>query len=585
MNIGAAFDGNTLTTHCAIIGMTGSGKTGLGIVLLEEARRQGVPMIVLDPKGDLGNLLLNDPSEFHIWANNEQISDWERGVLGAGFDLSAPLEMDKVPARIFTPGATYGVPLAVLDSMDPPSSEEDRIEEASTMVSALLSMVGCNPNPMTEEHAVASAILLHHWSKGESPGLAHLVGSIMDPPVKFIGALPMATFISKTKRVNLGRKINTLLAAPSLKAWMAGYPMDPEKLLYGKDGSPRCTVLALSHLSEVERMFFVALLTSKLVSWMRRQPGTGKLRALLYMDEAFGFCPPTKNPPSKKPIMTLLKQARAHGLGVIMATQNPVDLDYKAMSNCGTWLVGTLRTKQDRARIVDAVGESAGLDKKSADRKIAALGKREFILFDAAGRVEQFSSRFALCLLRGPMTRDEISVLSGEQSEEYAVSAMTCWYNQQIEVSSLPGESEKEFVHRCERIVITENQPRIEALIKQYRKVFKKEHEVLADMEQRLRLNAHQMARIEDDGNRKIGLSFLTSVMGGRGASMFTGPGRALVVAKSRWPVLQENVRQSFVDVGRQKEHIEELEAELAEKIEDSETEAFERVLDIVEVK
>ena len=201
---------------------------------------------------------------------------------------------------------------------------------------------------------------MHHWAKGESPGLAHLIGSVMRPPLQFIGALPLDSFLVPRKREALGRKLNTLLAAPGFKAWLSGHPMNPEELLY-KDGMPMCSVLALAHLSEDERMFFTALLMSKLVSWMRRQPGTDSLRAIIYLDEAYGFCPPTKNPPSKQPIMTLLKQARAHGLGLVIATQNPVDLDYKAMSNCGSWLVGTLRTKQDRSRILDAVGESVAV--------------------------------------------------------------------------------------------------------------------------------------------------------------------------------------------------------------------------------
>src|SRR5215813_11971131 len=137
---------------------------------------------------------------------------------------------------------------------------------------------------------------------------------------------------------------------------------------------------------------------------MRRQGGTTELRALVYMDEIFGYFPPhPANPPTKRPLLTLLKQARAQGVGVVLATQNPVDLDYKALANMGLWLVGKLQTEQDRARLREGLLD-AGLAARELDTLLDATRKRVFLLHDVhRPGPTLLHSRWTLSYLRGPL--------------------------------------------------------------------------------------------------------------------------------------------------------------------------------------
>jgi hypothetical protein len=333
-------------------------------------------------------------------------------------------------------------------------------------------------------------------------------------------------------------------------------------------------------------MFFTALLMSRLVSWMRKQPGTGALRALVYLDEAYGFCPPTKNPPSKKPIMTLLKQARAHGLGVIVATQNPVDLDYKAMSNCGTWLVGTLRTKQDRARIIDAVGESVGLDKKVADHRIASLGKREFMLLDATGRAEQFRSRYALCLLRGPLTREEIASLSGPQKIGTVSGHVVGWHNRSLNIYSKPGESRRGFVNRCQRLVLDDIDPKYTALNKRYKKGLMLAHSDVVSLECEIGAaeEMFQSMQKEHQGRAALGVFGGMFGRGGMGAWAVRAVRPGIGTQRKQEKEL-ENIRRKRMGLDKARRSLALLEEELQEQIEAITQDARERVLDISEVK
>jgi hypothetical protein len=196
---------------------------------------------------------------------------------------------------------------------------------------------------------------------------------------------------------------------------MEGEPLDISRLLYTSEGKPRISILSVAHLSDAERMFFVTILLNEVVSWMRSQPGTGSLRAILYMDEIFGYFPPTANPPSKTPMLTLLKQARAYGLGVVLATQNPVDLDYKGLANTGTWFIGRLQTERDKGRLLDGLESAAAgarFDRRQVERVLSSLDSRVFFMNNVHEDAPVlFHTRWALSYLRGPLTRTQIKTL------------------------------------------------------------------------------------------------------------------------------------------------------------------------------
>jgi uncharacterized protein DUF87 len=443
-------DPDDLLTHGMIVGMTGSGKTGLAIVMLEELLRQGVPVIAIDPKGDLANLLLLfdklEPSQFEPWidagaarregkdvktAAAEAAAAWTKGLadwnLGAA-DIAALLKThDSV---IYTPGSSAGVALNVLQSLEAPkgswdAAEEDLRDEIQSIVSGLLTLVKVEADPLQSPPAVFLASLIEHgWRAGKGFSLESLIGEIADPPFDKIGALPLETAFPRKERQRLMTSLNTLLASPSFEAWRKGEPLDVARML-GADGDrPRLAVVSTAHLDDGERLCVTALLLDKVKTWMRRQGGTTALRALVYMDEVFGYFPPhPANPPTKRPLLTLLKQARAQGVGVVLATQNPVDLDYKGLANMGTWLVGTLQTQQDRERLAGGLA-SAGLEGKTAEKLLGATKKRVFLLHDVhRPKPELVQSRWAMSYLRGPLTREEIARLMKGQAKAARAAA------------------------------------------------------------------------------------------------------------------------------------------------------------------
>ena len=436
------YDSKDLTTHAVCVGMTGSGKTGLCLTLLEEAAIDGIPALCIDPKGDLGNLLLTfpelRPSDFEPWIDPaeaerkgrtvpeqaESVSSlWREGLAKWGQDGARIARFrDAVDIAIYTPGSSAGRALRVLESFDPPSEDADVDEQRDQImgaVSGLLALLGINPDPVnSKEHILLSNLLSHAWSNGESLQLGDLVRRISEPPFDRIGVMDLETFYSASDRQKLAMQMNGLLASPGFSTWLDGEPLDIQRLLWTDEGKPRIAILSIAHLSEAERMFFVSTLLNRVVSWVRRQSGTSSLRALLYMDEVFGFLPPVSEPPSKRPLLTLLKQARAYGFGIVLATQNPVDLDYKALSNCGTWFLGRLQTERDVARVVDglegASSSSGGsLDRGEIERLLAGLRSRVFLLHNAhEERDILFHTRWAMSYLRGPLTRTQIKLLS-----------------------------------------------------------------------------------------------------------------------------------------------------------------------------
>ena len=425
-----------LLTHGLVVGMTGSGKTGLAIVLLEELLGQGVPVIAIDPKGDLANLLLLfdglDAASFEPWIDPEAArrdgkdvkaaaadaaAAWKRGLaewgLGEG-DIAALKRAHE--AVVFTPGSSAGTPLNVLQSLDAPatpfeSAEEDLRDEIRSIVSGLLGLVRVEADPLQSPPAVFLANLVEKaWRAGKGYSLEELIGAIADPPFDKIGALPLETAFPRKERQGLLMALNNLLASPSFSTWRTGEPLDVARMLRAGDGRPRLSIVSTAHLSDEERLFVTALLLDKVKTWMRRQGGTTELRALVYMDEIFGYFPPhPANPPTKRPLLTLLKQARAQGVGVVLATQNPVDLDYKGLANMGTWMVGTLQTQQDRERLAGGL-QGAGLEPSAVTKLLAGTRKRVFLLHDVHRKAPALlHSRWAMSYLRGPLTRDEIS--------------------------------------------------------------------------------------------------------------------------------------------------------------------------------
>lgn len=431
-----------LTTHAVILGMTGSGKTGLGIVLLEEALLAGIPVLAVDPKGDLTNLLLTfpdlRPEDFAPWVDaeaaqregktpeevaTEEARRWREGLAewGIGPDRVARLRQS-TEFLLFTPGSTAGLPLNVLSRFAPPQVEEDeesRQERVSGLVSALLGLAGREADPLqSPDHIFLSLLVDHLWRSGNPVDLPTLIRLIQDPPVRQVGVFDLESFFPQKERFALARALNGVLAAPGFAAWREGTPLDVGLLLRAPDGRPRASIFYLAHLEDAERAFFVTLLLEAVRDWMADQSGTSDLRALLYFDEVYGYFPPyPANPPTKRPLMTLVKQGRAVGLGVVLATQNPADLDYKGLTNAGTWAVGLLRTERDKMRVLEglegaASAMGAGLDRAGLDRAISGLRPRVFLWHDVrAGRTLFLQTRWAMSYLRGPLTRAQIRQL------------------------------------------------------------------------------------------------------------------------------------------------------------------------------
>jgi hypothetical protein len=440
------------TTHAAIIGMTGSGKTGLGIGLIEEAAIDNIPSILIDPKGDMGNLLLTDPKfnpkSFEPWVEDEarnkeknieeyakSIADmWKKGIKGDHQDESRVAKLHAVEKTIYTPGSSAGISINILGSLEAPPQEV--LNDADTFssylkstVSSLLSLIKVEVDPVSsKEYLLIAQILANKWRAEESITLEELIGAIIAPSFEKIGVLPLENFYPQEKRFGLATKFNAIIASPTFSAWLQGENLDIQKLLYDEKGKAKVAIMSIAHLSDEERMFFVTILLNKYIAWMRRQSGTSALKALLYMDEIYGYFPPSKNPPSKEPMMLLLKQARAFGTGVILSTQNPVDLDYKGLSNIGTWFIGRLQTSQDIERVIDGLGGKVGASYSKSEIKdlLANLKKRTFFLKSAhLEDIRVFSTRWVMSYLKGPLKAAEISALMANKKARTPQSLMS----------------------------------------------------------------------------------------------------------------------------------------------------------------
>ena len=444
------YDSKDLTTHAVCMGMTGSGKTGLCVSLLEEAAIDGIPALVIDPKGDMGNLMLSFPelttSDFRPWIEeseamrkgltpdtyaSEEAEKWLKGLADWDQDKSRITKYrQSVDINIFTPGSNAGMPLSLLTSFEAPPQTllndpdiiRDRILSA---VSGILTLAGLTADPIrSREHILLSNIFQEAWNSGTGLSLERIIQAIQSPSFKKIGVFSLESFFPSSERMDLAMRLNNLLASPGFSAWMHGEPLNIQKLLYTTQGKPRISIFSIAHLSDAERMFFVTTLLNEVITWMRTQPGTSSLRALLYMDEIFGYFPPTAAPPSKTPMLTLLKQARAYGLGIVLSTQNPVDLDYKGLANAGTWFIGRLQTERDKERVLDGlegVSTSSGstFDRSEIDKILSGLKKRVFYMHNVhENQPTLFHTRWALSYLRGPLTREQINRLMAERLQK-----------------------------------------------------------------------------------------------------------------------------------------------------------------------
>ncbi len=435
-----------LTTHATIIGMTGSGKTGLGVSIIEEAVLDKIPSIVIDPKGDMGNLLLAfddfDPKKFEPWLDKTQAEAkgmdipslakktatmWEEGIKSWNQDRDRVKRYKNgADFTIYTPGSSAGISLSVLSDFEAPSA--DVIDDPDTFaymlsstVSSVLALVGEDIDPLTSKpYLLLTTIFKYFWKKEISLSLEELIGHVTNPPFEKIGVLPLKSFYPQNERLKLAMLLNNVLASPTFENWIKGESLDIQKLLYTEDAKPRVAIFSISHLNDNERMFFVTLLLNRYISWMRTLSGTSTLKTLLYMDEIFGFFPATSNPPSKDPMLLLLKQARAYGIGVVLSTQNPVDLDYKGLSNIGSWFIGRLQTKQDIDRVLNGLIKSGSdaLDKKSVTQLLSNMKKRTFLLKSAhRDKITLFGTRWVLSYLAGPLSKPQIKILMKDKKE------------------------------------------------------------------------------------------------------------------------------------------------------------------------
>ncbi|MGJ0364805.1 ATP-binding protein [Aliarcobacter cryaerophilus] len=433
------YQNKDLLTHAAIIGMTGSGKTGLGITLLEEAAIDAIPSIIIDPKGDMTNLLLNfpelNPSDFEPWLDDSEVSNsggtkeelaikvsnsYKEGIQRDFQDLSRVKKLkDSADFTIYTPGSSAGVQVSILSSFKAPTIEilED-MELFSNIINStvhsILSLIDNKSDETSKESILLASIFTNYFKEQKDLTLEELITLIVTPSFSKIGVFDLETFFPQSDRLKFALKINTIIASPSFSSWLEGESLDISKMLYSQSGKAKVNIFSIAHLNDSQRMFFVTILLNQILAWMRRQEGTTSLKALLYMDEIFGYFPPQANPPSKQPMLTLLKQARSFGIGVILSTQNPVDIDYKGLSNIGTWFIGRLQTKQDIEKVIDGLSSASenGLNKQELSLALGTLAKRNFIMKNINEEsIKTFETRWALSYLKGPLSKDAIKKL------------------------------------------------------------------------------------------------------------------------------------------------------------------------------
>jgi hypothetical protein len=426
-------------THAVVFGMTGSGKTGLLLVMVEEALRAGVPVLVLDVKGDLANLALGCSSSgpeayapfVHEGRDRERRAEAlhrQRGESLAFWELSSDDGValhESIALKILTPGSDAGEPLHLLSSLEHANPRwSTHASEARNALSAAISLVlrvmGRDDDPArSREHVLLSLLAERRLRAGEGATLDVLIGDLSEPPFETVGALALDEFVSVNERASLAAALNALLASPTFAAWRTGEGIDVARWMSPReDAKVPAVIVSVAHLDDEARMHVLGIVLEETLSWTRSLPGTNKLRALVVFDEVYGLVPPhPANPPTRTPLVSLMKQGRAFGVGVVLATQNPMDLDYRTISNAGLWAVGRLQTDADRARVIEGLtgakvsrrSKASGSELSLADT-VKDLGPRWFVWRDAHDRRGPILARTrdTLSWLRGPMTSADL---------------------------------------------------------------------------------------------------------------------------------------------------------------------------------
>lgn len=587
------YDSKDLVTHAVCVGMTGSGKTGLCISLIEEAALDGVPTIAIDPKGDLTNLMLTfpqlRPEDFRPWVNEEdaakkgltpdayaaqQAETWRNGLASWGEDGERIKRLrDAADFAVYTPGSNAGIPVSILASFAaPPQAFRDDAElfreRVMTTATSLLALVGIEADPVqSREHVLLSTLLTNAWTDGKDLDIAALVGQVQKPPVGRIGVMDLESFYPEKERQKLALALNNLLAAPGFSTWLEGVPMDIATMLRTPEGKPRVAIVSIAHLSDDERMFFVSLLLNQILGWMRAQSGTTSLRALLYMDEIFGFFPPVATPPSKRPLLTLLKQARAFGLGVVLATQNPVDLDYKGLANAGTWLLGRLQTERDKARVLEglegvAATANASFNKGQMDTMLAGLGNRIFLMNNVHEDAPRLlETRWAMSYLRGPLTREQIKTLMDGKRPPIAKGGAAAVASS-TQAAAANDAAEKAQATREQRDAA------VEKLRREYAPKLTRAEEKLRHAQQVVDREKGQARAAQAQTAISVGATILTSILGNKRVNYST-IGRATTAARGAGRAMEQagDVKRAEENVAAAQAEIESLNAELQKKI------------------
>jgi len=580
------YDSKDLVTHAIVVGMTGSGKTGLCIDLIEEAAIDGVPTIAIDPKGDLTNLLLTfpdlRPEDFRQWINEDdaarkglspddyakdQAELWRSGLASWGEDGARIRRLkESADFAIYTPGSSAGIPVSIVRSFAAPPAalrEDAELfrERVATTATSLLALVGIAADPVkSREHILLSTLFTAAWTAGQDLDLEALVNQVQNPPMGRIGALDLDKFYPPKDRQELALRINGLIAAPGFAGWLQGEPLDVGAFLRSSTGKPRVSIFSIAHLSDAERMFFVALLLNEINGWVRTQSGTTSLRAILYMDEIFGFFPPVAEPPSKRPMLMLLKQARAFGLGVVLATQNPVDLDYKGLANTGTWFLGRLQTDRDKQRVLEglegaAAAQSVSFDRKAMGELLAGLTNRVFLMNDVHedGPVV-LESRWAMSYLRGPLTREQIKTLMKDRRPEAAATPTA-----QAARTARADEDQEAREKRDEAI---------EALRKQYAPKIHRAEEKARHAEQVVQREEGQLRGAGLQTAVSAGATILTAIFGRKKMSYSTiGRGTTTARGAARTMEQQQDVARAKENLAAAQQELDDLNAELEEKV------------------
>jgi hypothetical protein len=581
------YDSKDLVTHAIVVGMTGSGKTGLCIDLIEEAAIDGVPAIAIDPKGDLANLLLTfpdlRPEDFRPWINEddaarkglspddyakEQADLWRSGLASWGEDGERIRRLtESADLAIYTPGSSAGIPVSIVRSFAAPPAalrEDAELfrERVATTATSLLALVGIAADPVkSREHILLSTLFTAAWTAGQDLDLEALVNQVQKPPMGRIGALDLNKFYPAKDRQELALRINGLIAAPGFAGWLQGEPLDVGAFLRSSTGKPRVSIFSIAHLSDAERMFFVALLLNEINGWVRTQSGTTSLRAILYMDEIFGFFPPVAEPPSKRPMLMLLKQARAFGLGVVLATQNPVDLDYKGLANTGTWFLGRLQTDRDKQRVLEglegaAAAQSVSFDRRAMGELLAGLTNRIFLMNDVHedGPVV-LESRWAMSYLRGPLAREQIKTLMKDRRPEPAATPTA-----QAARTARADEDQEAREKRDEAI---------EALRQQYALKIHRAEEKARHAEQVVQREEGQLRGAGLQTAVSAGATILTAIFGRKKMSYSTiGRGTTTARGAARTMEQQQDVARAKENLAAAQQELDDLNTELEEKVE-----------------